>query len=69
MEPEIAPSLKNQIDSIEQRKGNKINSNEIAIGTNCKNGGCTLSYQGKHLCFLLNTNLLLFKSTASAKKP
>ncbi|CAG9765313.1 unnamed protein product [Ceutorhynchus assimilis] len=46
MQPEIAPGLKSQIDSIENpQKDNKINSDEIAVGTNCKNGGCTISYQ------------------------
>lgn len=48
LEPEIAPSLKSQISSIEQPQSvNKIDTDEIAIGTNCKNGGCTFSYQGK----------------------
>uniref|UniRef100_A0AAR5Q5P6 Cysteine and histidine-rich domain-containing protein n=1 Tax=Dendroctonus ponderosae TaxID=77166 RepID=A0AAR5Q5P6_DENPD len=47
IEPEIAPSLKSQISSIEQLQSvKKIDSDEISIGTNCKNGGCTFSYQG-----------------------
>ncbi|XP_050308364.1 cysteine and histidine-rich domain-containing protein morgana [Anthonomus grandis grandis] len=47
MVPEIAPSLKSQIDKIEKPfKANELNSDEIAIGTSCKNGGCTASYEG-----------------------
>lgn len=49
MEPEIAASLKQQI--AQNTGSTKItpvvsNSDEIAIGTICKNGGCNTSYEG-----------------------
>lgn len=47
VKPEIAPSLLSQIDSIEKPQQNQsVESTEIALGTNCKNGGCTTLYQG-----------------------
>ncbi|KAF7273806.1 hypothetical protein GWI33_013498 [Rhynchophorus ferrugineus] len=45
--PNIAPSLQQQLNNIEQPPKDIVsNRNEIAIGTNCKNGGCTQCYQG-----------------------
>ncbi|XP_045482823.1 cysteine and histidine-rich domain-containing protein morgana [Harmonia axyridis] len=45
MKPEIAPSLKQQIFNKKTEK-EKTDTNEIPIGTNCKNGGCKVTYQG-----------------------
>ncbi|XP_030758109.1 cysteine and histidine-rich domain-containing protein [Sitophilus oryzae] len=43
--PEIAPSLQQQLEKIEQVSDVSAKKDtEIAIGTNCKNGGCTVSY-------------------------
>ena len=50
MTPEISPSLKQQLDIIEQPPQElKEKNDEIAIGTNCKNGGCTASFEGKFI--------------------
>lgn len=44
MQPEIASSLK-QV-TIERKTDNLIASDEVTIGTNCKNGGCSQVYDG-----------------------
>ncbi|EEZ98197.1 cysteine and histidine-rich domain-containing protein morgana [Tribolium castaneum] len=45
MQPEIAPSAQQQVLNI-SNANTAQNSNEIAIGTTCKNGGCGQTYQG-----------------------
>ncbi|XP_019867606.2 cysteine and histidine-rich domain-containing protein morgana [Aethina tumida] len=47
LKPEIAPSLKQQLDSSgSDVKVTANDSNEITIGTVCKNGGCGKEYSG-----------------------
>lgn len=48
MKPEIAPSLKQIINTGESNlvKQEQIKSNEITIGTSCKNGGCKETFNG-----------------------
>lgn len=47
IEPQIAESLKSQLNIIEQTQNeDKTDNNQIAVGTNCKNGGCQVSFQG-----------------------
>ena len=46
MRPEIATSLKQQVFSIATETVSEKSSDEIAIGTTCKNGGCSVSYEG-----------------------
>nr|CAI5836653.1 unnamed protein product [Callosobruchus analis] len=48
MKPIIAPSLMQQLNTTPQQEGKKEaqESDEIQIGTNCKNGGCQVTYQG-----------------------
>ncbi|KAK9884774.1 hypothetical protein WA026_009004 [Henosepilachna vigintioctopunctata] len=48
MKPEIAPSLKQQVNN-RQIPLETSNSNEIEIGTTCKNGGCKAIYQGSDM--------------------
>lgn len=45
IKPEIAPSVKRDFHTPTKNDSN-INSTEIAIGTACKNGGCTTTYEG-----------------------
>lgn len=44
MKPELAPSLKQQV--FNKKVDDSVDSNEIAIGTPCKNGGCQITFQG-----------------------
>ncbi|XP_022913178.2 cysteine and histidine-rich domain-containing protein morgana [Onthophagus taurus] len=44
MKPLVAPTLRKQFEEVFVEK--KENSDEIVIGTSCKNGGCTSTYQG-----------------------
>ncbi|KAG5864132.1 hypothetical protein JTB14_012046 [Gonioctena quinquepunctata] len=47
MKPHLAASMKQLNSTISNSEEKKvITSNEIAIGTICKNGGCGLTYQG-----------------------
>ncbi|VEN56245.1 unnamed protein product [Callosobruchus maculatus] len=47
MKPNIAPSLMQQLSAPQQEeKKEALESDEIQIGTNCKNGGCQVTYQG-----------------------
>ncbi|KAL1509503.1 hypothetical protein ABEB36_004222 [Hypothenemus hampei] len=47
IKPEIAPSLASQIENLEHSIGHvQIKSDEIVVGTSCKNNGCQVSYQG-----------------------
>ncbi|XP_072387948.1 cysteine and histidine-rich domain-containing protein morgana [Diabrotica undecimpunctata] len=48
MKAEIAPSLQQQLKTLENKQEVKITnlSGEIAIGTTCKNGGCGKTYEG-----------------------
>ncbi|KAL3280197.1 hypothetical protein HHI36_017697 [Cryptolaemus montrouzieri] len=45
MKPDIAPSLKQQVKQ-KHNSVEKSDTNEIAIGTACKNKGCKITYQG-----------------------
>ncbi|KAI4458337.1 cysteine and histidine-rich domain-containing protein 1 [Holotrichia oblita] len=45
MNPEIAPSVKQNISISTENKKN-ANSSEITVGTSCKNRGCTTTYEG-----------------------
>lgn len=44
MKPEIAPSVHQVI--VERKSVNTIVSNEVTIGTSCKNSGCSQTYDG-----------------------
>nr|XP_023028071.1 cysteine and histidine-rich domain-containing protein [Leptinotarsa decemlineata] len=48
IEPKLAPSLKQQLNTtgLKQEEKTAIESGEIAIGTICKNGGCGKVYSG-----------------------
>ncbi|XP_056634186.1 cysteine and histidine-rich domain-containing protein morgana [Diorhabda sublineata] len=50
MKPEIAPSLQQQLKTLETKQQiNSIeNTGEIPAGTTCKNGGCAVTYVGPH---------------------
>ncbi|KAK9732096.1 choed [Popillia japonica] len=45
MNPEIAPSVKQNI-SVSSENTTNANSSEVTVGTSCKNRGCTTSYEG-----------------------
>lgn len=48
IEPELAPSLKQQKEIALKPVNTAVKSDEtvITVGTSCKNGGCNVSYQG-----------------------
>ncbi|XP_036180609.1 cysteine and histidine-rich domain-containing protein 1 isoform X2 [Myotis myotis] len=50
LELKVSASLKQALDKLKLSSGNEKNkeedSDEIKIGTSCKNGGCTKTYQG-----------------------
>lgn len=49
MQPELAPSLKQQVNNAktnETKAVEKTESGMVEIGANCKNGGCSVVYQG-----------------------
>lgn len=46
MKPEIAPSLQRIVIAQKVVDPEPPGSDEISIGTNCKNGGCSKTYEG-----------------------
>ncbi|KAJ8919102.1 hypothetical protein NQ315_012087 [Exocentrus adspersus] len=49
MKPEIAPSLNQMINANEMKEVQEKGSDEIVIGTSCKNGGCKETYSGPEI--------------------
>lgn len=49
MTPELAPSLKQQKEITPRAVTDNVkqeDNNVVSVGTSCKNGGCTKSYEG-----------------------